>query len=239
MRNLGFACPRGRACIWMELMACAARTSIFMVWRGCRRSPHKWSLDSSLFSETGGSFLPEKWRDQIPIKVTGKREHPSFGLDFHHKKEDGKKKPPIRRRSAARATEAKIALLRKWYWTRDQRILLRFRQPPRKAPDILGGGIKGAHPACHGLFFVPYVKENIFTAGQYSAEESAQTRRWPRRINDPTCGIPRNLSFQELRHAIGMMRILKPQPILIIKPRIAAEAKRIFDDSCILACAGI
>ena len=30
-------------------------------------------------------FFRKNGVTEIPIKVTGKREHPSFGLDFHHK----------------------------------------------------------------------------------------------------------------------------------------------------------
>jgi hypothetical protein len=38
-------------------------------------------------------FFRKNGVTQIPIKVTGKREHPSFGLDFHHKKEAENTKP--------------------------------------------------------------------------------------------------------------------------------------------------
>ncbi len=36
-------------------------------------------------------FFRKNGVTQIPIKVTGTREHPSFGLDFHHKDNQGKK----------------------------------------------------------------------------------------------------------------------------------------------------
>ncbi len=39
------------------------------------------------------SFFRKEGVTEIPIKVTGKREHPSFGLDFHHKDEKENKKP--------------------------------------------------------------------------------------------------------------------------------------------------
>lgn len=39
-------------------------------------------------------FFRKNGVTQLPIKITGTREHPSFGLDFHRKKEEAGKQPP-------------------------------------------------------------------------------------------------------------------------------------------------
>jgi hypothetical protein len=39
----------------------------------------------SLLLKPVDPFFRKNGRTEVPIKITGKREHPSFGLDFHHK----------------------------------------------------------------------------------------------------------------------------------------------------------
>jgi len=36
-------------------------------------------------------FFRKNGETELPIKITGTREHPSFGLDFHHKDKDKEK----------------------------------------------------------------------------------------------------------------------------------------------------
>ena len=36
-------------------------------------------------------FFRKNGQTEVPIKITGQREHPSFGLDLHHKDKDKNK----------------------------------------------------------------------------------------------------------------------------------------------------
>jgi len=58
----------------------------------------KLQLDAKLSQVTTGvksfllkpfdSFFRKNGVTELPIKITGTREHPSFGLEFHRKKEE-------------------------------------------------------------------------------------------------------------------------------------------------------
>ena len=37
-------------------------------------------------------FFRKNGQTEVPIKITGQREHPSFGLDLHHKDKDNGQK---------------------------------------------------------------------------------------------------------------------------------------------------
>ena len=36
-------------------------------------------------------FFRKNGQTEVPIKITGQREHPSFGLDLHHKEKEKEK----------------------------------------------------------------------------------------------------------------------------------------------------
>ncbi|HEY6184520.1 MAG TPA: hypothetical protein VIW67_19910, partial [Terriglobales bacterium] len=44
----------------------------------------------SLFLKAVDPFFRKNGKTELPIKIGGTREKPSFGLDFHHKKDDEK-----------------------------------------------------------------------------------------------------------------------------------------------------
>ncbi len=75
-------------------MVCATRNST---------STARYRLQAKLSQVTTGiksfllkpfnSFFRKNGVTVLPIKVTGTRDQPSFGLDFHQKKEDSKAEP--------------------------------------------------------------------------------------------------------------------------------------------------
>jgi len=106
MRNLGFSVPG----VKVHLDGTYGLRSEDLDFHGLAQLQAKPSQMvtgfKSVFLKLVDPFFRKNGVTQVPIKVTGKREHPSFGLDFHHKKEEGKEKPPDEARNQQK-TEAK------------------------------------------------------------------------------------------------------------------------------------